>query len=101
MPIKLYYSILGSLFKLTQSVIYTAILFGITTVSNVIVIMQILSRQIQIYLSRVTCSKFRNDDGKYFVSKLLYYIENITVFLPGCYSVIPDVPSSLKYVIFI
>ena len=34
-------------------VIYTAILFGITTVSNVIVIMQILSRQIQIYLSRV------------------------------------------------
>ena len=48
MPIKLYYSIQGSLFKLTQSVIYTAKLFGITTVSNVIVIMQILSRQIQI-----------------------------------------------------
>jgi hypothetical protein len=100
MPIKLYYSIQGSLFKLIQSVIYTAILFGITTASNVIVIMQILLRQIQIYLSRVTCSKFRNY-GKYFVSKLLYYIENITIFLPGCYSVIPDVRSSLKYVIFI
>jgi hypothetical protein len=34
------------MFKLIQSVIYTAILFGITTASNVIVIMQILSRQI-------------------------------------------------------
>ena len=101
MAIKLYYSIQGSLFKFIQSVIYTAILFGITTASNVIVIIQVLSRQIQIYLSRVTCSKFRNDDGKYFVSKLLYYIEYTTIFLPGCYSVIPDVPSSLKYVICI
>ena len=93
MPIKLYYSIQGSLFKLTQSVIYTAKLFGITTVSNIVAANS--------NISRVTCSIFRNDDGKYFVSKLLYYIENITIFLPGCYSVIPDVPSSLKYVIFI
>jgi hypothetical protein len=35
MPFKLYYSIQGSLFKLIQSVIYTAILFDITTASNV------------------------------------------------------------------
>ena len=61
-----------------------------------IVLMQILSRQIQIYLGGNTFSKFTNEDGKYFVSKLLYYIENMTIFLTGCFSVIPDVPSSFK-----
>jgi hypothetical protein len=50
-------------------------------------------------LARTHASKFTNEDCKYFVSKLLYYIENITIFLPGCYSVIPDVSSSLKGIV--
>jgi hypothetical protein len=93
-----------------QSVIYTTSLFGITT--NIIwykgwvkckplyeTNVFILSQRIQI-LRRNTCSKFTNEDSKYFLSNLLCYIENKTIFLPGCYSVIPDVPSSLKYIIF-
>jgi hypothetical protein len=50
----------------------------------------ILSRQIQI-LNRTTCSNFTNEDWRYFLYNLLYYKQNINLFLPEHYANIADV----------
>ena len=70
---------------------------------HTVVLVQILSRQIQILnhsTSRNTCTKLTKENSKYFLSKLLYYTYNITIFLPEYYSVILDVTSLLKEIIF-
>ena len=49
-----------------------------------------MSRQIQI-LNRTTCSNFTNEDWRYFLYNLLYYKQNINLFLPEHYANIADV----------